>query len=289
MHAISIDGRALAKRYHEQIRGDAERAEAQLGRKPRLAVVLVGENPASKVYVASKSKTAKSCGIEPIDITLPTETPQHELDGVLQKLSSDPTVDGILLQLPLPKHLDEFRALSQIAPLADADGLHPFNQGLLVRGAEGLRPCTPLGCMALIDQARAELGLSHDLSGLHAVVVGRSVLVGKPVALLLLERNCTVTVAHSRTADLAAQCLQADILVAAVGKPEFIPGEWVKPGAVVIDVGINRLADGRLVGDVHFDSAANRAAAITPVPGGVGPMTIAMLLWNTVQAALKKG
>lgn len=288
MPAVVIDGKALAQSIAEKLSAEVRQLTLKLGRAPGLAVILVGDNPASQVYVRSKTKKAKQCGINPTDRKLPATVSNAELLAVIRELNADSTVDGILLQLPLPAGLDEFQALTTIASEKDVDGLHPENQGLLLRGAKAPRPCTPRGCIDLLDQARKELGLPKDLSGLHAVVVGRSVLVGKPVGFLLLERNCTVTICHSKTKDLAAECRRADILIAAIGKPEFITADFIKPGAIVIDVGINRLDDERLVGDVAFESAAEIAAAITPVPGGVGPMTIATLLSNTVEAAKGK-
>lgn len=280
-----IDGKALAKRIQAGLVKGVEQFTPQLGRAPVLAVVLVGENPASKVYVQAKAKAAHQCGIQTVDVKLPESVSNVELQTKLQELSARSDVDGILLQLPLPKGLHEFTALLCISPEKDVDGLHPYNQGLLARGEVGHRPCTPSGVIELIREARRGLKLPESLSGLNAVVIGRSILVGKPVALMLLDENCTVAVCHSKTRDLQDECARADIVVAAIGRPEMIRGEWIKPGAIVIDVGINRLPDGKLVGDVHFDSAAKVAAAITPVPGGVGPMTIAMLLQNTVLAA----
>ncbi len=288
MPAKVIDGKALAKSVRVALKDRSAIVTEKLGRSPKLAVVLVGEDPASQVYVASKSKMAKRCGIEPVDIKLPADVSDQALQSQLEELSNDETVDGILLQLPLPKGLDEYGALLKIAPDKDVDGLHPANQGLLMRGAKAHRPCTPKGCIELIKEARRDLGHSEDLSGLNAVVVGRSVLVGKPVAFMLLEENCTATVCHSRSKNLEEICADADILVAAVGRPEMLGLSSVKEGAIVIDVGINRLDDGRLVGDVNYEEACEKAAAVTPVPGGVGPMTIAMLLSNTVDAAQDK-
>ncbi len=288
MTALRIDGSILSQSIQEGLKGRSEALAQRLGRKPGLAVILVGDNPASKVYVAAKSKAARNAGIEPRDIQLKAEISQSELIKSIQQLNSDPTVDGILLQLPLPPGLDEFSALFAIDPRKDADGLHPVNQGLLLRGAAAPRPCTPKGCMLLINRAREELGLSSKLDSLHAVVIGRSVLVGKPLGLLLLEQNCTVTMCHSKTKNLPAESARADILIAAIGKPQFVTGEFIKPGAIVIDVGINRLPDGKIVGDVDFEGVSNMAAAVTPVPKGVGPMTIAMLLQNTLELAEQK-
>ena len=287
MPAVLIDGKALAAQYQAKISVRAAELASKLGRKPCLAVVLVGEDPASQVYVRSKSLAASKVGISPVDIKLQASISNDQLQQEIKKLATRGDVDGVLLQLPLPIGLDEFAALQAIPPELDVDGLHPYNQGLLMRGAGYLRPCTPLGVMALIDEAHRLLGVSSDLSGKRALVIGRSVLVGKPVSLLLQERNATVTMAHSRTQNLAGECTKSDIVVAAIGRAEFIKGEWLKPDAVVIDVGINRIAGNSLVGDVHFVSAASRVAAITPVPGGVGPMTITMLLGNTVDAATR--
>lgn len=288
MTAFIIDGKAVAQSIQQSLAEEVATISPRLGRAPGLAVVLVGENPASQVYVRSKSKNAEKCGIRVEDVHLPADIGNEKLQRKLAELSANPSVDGILLQLPLPAGLDEFRALLAIAPEKDVDGLHPMNQGLLLRGAPAHRPCTPFGVMKLIDHARSRLGLGTDLSGLHAVVVGRSILVGKPAAALLLERNCTVELCHSRTKDLVASCRRADILVAAVGRERFLGAEHVKPGALVLDVGINRDASGKLCGDVDFDAAVKTAGAITPVPGGVGPMTIAVLLSNTVDAARNK-
>lgn len=284
MSAIVIDGQALARSLQSQLKSDVEQYGATLPRPPGLAVVLVGDDPASKVYVGAKSKTAKNCGIRTKDVALPADIPQSELEAQLSKLNSDSDVDGVLLQLPLPKHLTELKSLLTISPAKDVDGLHPLNQGLLLRGAPAPRPCTPLGVMRLIDQARLQLGLSHNLSGELAVVIGRSILVGKPVATMLLERNCTVIATHSKTKLLRQQCSEADILIAAVGQPKLVTADWVKQGAIVIDVGINRTSEGKLCGDVDFESVLNVAGAVTPVPKGVGPMTITMLLSNTVDA-----
>ena len=277
-----IDGRAIAARLRSDIAGDIADLAAS-GCKPGLAVVLIGDDPASEVYVRSKIKQTLEVGMASFEHRLPARSSQGELLALIQQLNADPAVHGILVQLPLPGHIDERIVVRAIDPAKDVDGFHPFNAGLLAGGAGGLTPCTPLGSMILIRSVQP------DLRGLHAVVVGRSNIVGKPMAQLLLAADCTVTIAHSRTEGLADICRQADILVAAVGRPEMILGDWIKPGAIVIDVGINRVpADegkARLVGDVAFDDARLRATAITPVPGGVGPMTIACLLRNTLQAA----
>ena len=282
-----IDGKAHARALRETIKADTAELVAK-GVTPGLAVVIVGSDPASQVYVRSKGKMAKEVGFNSFTHELPETTSQDELLALVQQLNSNPSVHGILVQLPLPKHIDEQRVINTISPDKDVDGFHINNVGKLVIGEEGFVPCTPLGCWLMIkDQC-------PDMSGMNAVVVGRSNIVGKPMASLLLGESCTVTIAHSRTRDLPALCRTADILVAAVGRPEMIKGDWIKPGAIVIDVGINRIeADeggrGRLVGDVDFAGAEPVAGAITPVPGGVGPMTIACLLRNTLQAARRLG
>lgn len=275
--ATIIDGKAVA----EKVRGEvAERVSAlkEHGITPGLAVVLAGENPASRAYVGMKERDCEEVGIRSFDHRLPAETSQEELNALIERLNVDRAVHGILVQFPLPSHLDAEQVLERIAPEKDADGLTPENLGRLVRGLPAQRACTPWGVMRLLEEYRV------DPSGKRAVVVGRSTLVGKPMALLLLEADATVTTCHSRTGDLPAVCREADILVAAVGRPGMIDASFVKPGAVVIDVGINRVDDA-LVGDVDFDAVEPLAAAITPVPGGVGPMTRAMLLVNTVDAA----
>ncbi|MDS9466653.1 bifunctional methylenetetrahydrofolate dehydrogenase/methenyltetrahydrofolate cyclohydrolase FolD [Paracoccus sp. MBLB3053] len=283
MSAELIDGKAFAAR----IRGDVASGVARLkgqGIVPGLAVVLVGEDPASEVYVRNKGIQTREAGMNSWEHKLPAETTQDALMAKVADLNADPAVHGILVQLPLPGHLDADAVINAIAPGKDVDGFHVLNVGLLGTGQKSMVPCTPLGCLMML---RDRLG---DLSGLNAVVVGRSNIVGKPMAQLLLGDSCTVTIAHSRTKDLAELCRRADILVAAVGRPRMIPGDWIKPGATVIDVGINRIEeDGRtrLVGDVDFDSAARVAGAITPVPGGVGPMTIACLLANTLTACCR--
>jgi len=249
------------------------------GTTPGLAVVLVGDDPASQVYVRSKTRACEEVGVTHFDHRLPATTAQAELEALIDRLNADPRVHGVLVQLPLPTGLDSQAVLRRLDPRKDVDGLLPENIGRLWNGEPRFVPCTPLGVMRLLREA------GTPIAGSHAVVIGRSQLVGKPVAALLLNENATVTLCHSRTQDLAAIVATADIVVAALGKPQRIPGAWIKPGAAVIDVGINRLADGRLVGDVDFDSAVTRAAVITPVPGGVGPLTIAMLLANTLRAA----
>lgn len=281
MSADIIDGKAFAEAVRGRIATAAADFAAQSGRKAGLAVVLVGEDPASSVYVRSKGKATVAAGMESIEHRLPADIGQDALIALVEQLNADATVDGILVQLPLPKHLDETQVLRAIDPDKDVDGFHPVNAGRLATGLPGFVPCTPLGCLMLLKD---RLG---DLSGLDAVVIGRSNIVGKPMAALLTAANCTVTLAHSRTRDLSSHVVRADIVIAAVGRAQFVKGEWIKPGATVIDVGINRV-DGRLVGDVDFDGAASVAGAITPVPGGVGPMTIACLLRNTLVAAHRR-
>lgn len=274
-----LDGKALAEKIQNQLQERIKTLQPKKGRAPGLAVLMVGDNPASAVYVRNKEKACTKVGITSFGRHFPADTSFEELTEVIESLNQDDRVDGILIQLPLPQHLDSVALLHCIDPNKDADGLHPMNLGHLVRQEEGLRSCTPAGVMRLLEE------YNIPIEGKRAVVVGRSILVGKPLALMLLEKNATVTIAHSRTTDLANITREADILVAAIGKPEFITGDMVKPGAVVIDVGINRVEDSpgnsRLVGDVHFPSCAAVAQYITPVPGGIGPMTVAMLLQNT--------
>ncbi len=278
-----IDGKAGAAAVDAAAKSAAEDLAGRLGRAPALAVVLVGEDPASQVYVRNKIRRTEAASMTSIEHRLPADTTRETLLALVDQLNRDDGVDGILVQLPLPNHLDATEIVEAIDPAKDVDGLTAKSAGALVQGANGLRPCTPSGCVWLARQA---LG---DLTGKSVVVIGRSILVGKPAALLFLEANCTVTLAHSRTADLPAVCAEADILVPAVGRPEMVRGHWIKPGATIIDVGINRVDAGegksRLVGDVHFGEAVEIADFITPVPGGVGPMTIAMLLANTCVAA----
>lgn len=281
--AKRIDGKAFAQGLRERVGEAVSSLQRDHGLTPGLAVVLVGEDPASQVYVRNKGKQTLEAGMKSFEHKLPDTTSETELLGLIDQLNADPDVHGILVQLPLPDQIDSHAVINAINPDKDVDGFHLINVGRLSTGASGLVPCTPLGCLMLLKD---ELG---DLSGKNAVVVGRSNIVGKPMAALLLAESCTVTIAHSRTQDLAGVCREADILVAAVGRPEMIPGDWVKPGATVIDVGINRIegeeGKTRLVGDVDYASSEAVAGAITPVPGGVGPMTIACLLRNTVQAA----
>ena len=282
MIAEIIDGKAFAAKIRAEVAQECAAFRAQTGVQPGLAVVLVGNDAASEVYVRNKGIQAKEAGFNSLEYRLPAETTQSELLAQVAALNADPQVHGILVQLPLPAHLDADAVLNAIAPDKDVDGFHPVNVGRLWTGNPVSIPCTPLGC-ALILKDR--LG---DLSGKRAIVIGRSNIVGKPMAALLLAANATVTIAHSRTADLAARCREADIVIAAVGKPELVRGDWLKAGATVLDVGINRIAEGektRLVGDVHFASAVAVAGAITPVPGGIGPMTIACLLRNTLACA----
>jgi methylenetetrahydrofolate dehydrogenase (NADP+)/methenyltetrahydrofolate cyclohydrolase len=276
-----LDGKAVAAAVRARVRERCDRLRAK-GVVPGLAVVLVGEDPASQVYVRNKDKAAHEAGFEARTIRRPASTTQAELLALVAELNLDRSVHGILVQLPLPKGLDADAVVRALDPRKDVDGLHPDNVAALVSGRPGLVPCTPAGCIELLDHARVEL------AGRRFVVVGRSMLVGKPLAFLALRRDATVTVCHSRTVDLPGVCREADVLVAAVGRPEMVRGDWIRPGAAVIDVGINRLADGRLVGDVAFSEARERAGVITPVPGGVGPMTIAMLLDNTLSAAARQ-
>ncbi|MBI5536183.1 MAG: bifunctional methylenetetrahydrofolate dehydrogenase/methenyltetrahydrofolate cyclohydrolase FolD [Deltaproteobacteria bacterium] len=279
MTATIIDGKAVAARVRAEVALETSQFRDAHGRAPSLHVVLVGDDPASQVYVRNKEKAARDVGIDGVTHRLAATTSEAELLALVDQLTNDDGVDGILVQMPLPKGLSEHRVLDRIAPSKDVDGLHPVNAGLLASGREALVPCTPQGCIRLIDETGTEL------RGLRAVVVGRSILVGKPVAQLLLARHATVTIAHSRTRDLADVCRSADVLVAAVGKLRLIKGDWIKPGAIVIDVGMNKGEDGKLCGDVDYGPASEAARAITPVPGGVGPMTIAYLLKNTVAAA----
>ena len=286
MTAKLIDGRAAAARLRAKVAEFSAQFKESTGRAPGLAVVLVGEHPPSAAYVRSKIKATLEAGMESFEHRLPVDVSQDDLLALVDQLNADDSVDGILVQLPLPPHIDDQAVLTRVDPAKDVDGFHPINAGLLATGLDGLVPCTPLGCLMLLQD---ELG---DLSGLDAVVVGRSNIVGKPMAQLLLRASCTVTVAHSRTRNLPDVVRRNDIVVAAVGRPEMIRGDWLKPGATVIDVGQERVEqpDGtrKLLGDVAFDEALDVAGAITPVPGGVGPMTIACLLRNTVVAAHRR-
>jgi len=285
-----IDGRAVAAEITDRVAAETRRLEADTGIVPGLAVVLVGDDPASQVYVAGKGRKAEAVGFHSVQHTLPATTTEADVLALVETLNGDPAIHGILVQLPLPPEIDKARVVEAIRPEKDVDGLHPVNVGRLASGSPAaMAPCTPAGCLVLVKRAAA-----GPLAGMTAVVVGRSNLVGKPMAQLLLGENCTVTIAHSKTRDLAATVRGGDIVVAAVGRPEMIRGEWIKPGAVVIDVGINRIAapergadQTRLVGDVAYAEVSKVAAAITPVPGGVGPMTIAMLMANTLAAACR--
>jgi methylenetetrahydrofolate dehydrogenase (NADP+)/methenyltetrahydrofolate cyclohydrolase len=289
MSAHLIDGKAFSQKLLGKIAAQVEEVKSNHQITPGLAVVLVGEDPASQVYVRNKAEQTKAAGMRSIEHRLPAKTDQDSLLALIAELNADPEIDGILVQLPLPEQIDDKAVIQAIAPEKDVDGFHVVNAGLLATGQQAIVPCTPYGCLALLQD------YFGDLSGLNAVVLGRSNIVGKPMAQLLLAANATVTIAHSRTKNLPQTCQAADILVAAVGRPEMVTGDWVKPGAVVIDVGINRVAapergEGkfRLTGDVDFASVAEKAAAITPVPGGVGPMTIACLLRNTLVAASRR-
>jgi methylenetetrahydrofolate dehydrogenase (NADP+)/methenyltetrahydrofolate cyclohydrolase len=283
MTATLIDGKAFAAGLREQIAGAVTQLKAAHGLTPGLAVVLVGDDPASHVYVRNKKAACEAAGIASFETSFAATITQEELLSEIARLNADARVHGILVQLPLPNHIDAQLVINAIDPTKDVDGFHVINAGKLAVGQAGLVPCTPLGCLLLLKN---HLG---DLSGKHAVILGRSKIVGKPMAQLLLRESCTVTICHSKTEYLIQETRRGDILVAAIGKPEFVKGHWIKPGACVIDVGINRAADGKLLGDVEFASAKEIASAITPVPGGVGPMTIACLLRNTVQAACAAG
>jgi methylenetetrahydrofolate dehydrogenase (NADP+) / methenyltetrahydrofolate cyclohydrolase len=273
-----IDGKAIAARVRQEVARDVAAFTDRTGRRPGLATILVGDDPASAIYVGGKQKASREVGIEPFDHRLPADASQGEVEALIDRLNNDDAVSGILCQLPVPGHMDGVHLTGLIDAGKDVDGLTPLSAGLLALGRDGLRPCTPAGCMVLLEEAGA------DLEGAEAVVVGRSNLFGKPMAQLLLAANATVTTAHSRTRDLPAVCRRADVLIVAVGRDRMVKADWVKPGAVVLDVGMNRSEDG-LHGDVDFDGVREVAGAITPVPGGVGPMTIAMLLRNTLTAA----
>jgi len=281
MSAKILDGKSLAATTRAALKHKVD-ALVQRGVRPGLAVILAGDDPASKVYVRNKTSASEEVGVRSQQIDYPASVTQEELIGRIRKLNADPGVHGILVQLPLPKHIDSARVLEAIAPAKDVDGFHEANLGALMAGRPGVVPCTPLGCMRLIEHAGVKI------AGSHAVVLGRSNIVGKPVAMLLLQKDATVTICHSKTPDLAAVTRQADILVAAVGRAKLVGAAMVKPGACVIDVGINRLPDGKLAGDVDYEAVKQVAGWITPVPGGVGPMTIAMLLENCIRAAAGK-
>ena len=283
MPAHIIDGKAVAQRVTDEVRANVAANVAAGGATPGLAVVLVGENAASQVYVRNKRKTTEAVGMRSFAHDLPATASEAEVLALVDRLNADPTVNGILVQLPLPKHIDPERVIERIDPKKDVDGFHPYNIGRLVLKMPMLRPCTPYGCMRLLQET------GQDLVGMHAVVIGQSNIVGRPMALELLMARCTVTICHSATRDLLGIVRQGDIVVAGVGKPNFVRGDWIKPGAIVIDVGVNRMDDGKLCGDVDFGAAREVAGWITPVPGGVGPMTIATLLANTLRAAQCQG
>lgn len=276
-----IDGKALAAQIRQEIAEQTQKLIAT-GVTPGLAVVLVGEDPASRVYVTMKEKACAAAGIFSVEHKLPATTTEQELLELVERLNQDRRIDGILVQLPLPEQINEAKILEAISPTKDVDGFHPYNVGRLVTGNPLFKPCTPYGVMVMLQR------IGVDLKGKNVVVVGRSNIVGKPVALMCLAEHATVTICHSRTQDLAAKVAAADVVIAAVGRPEMIQGDWIKPGAVVIDVGVNRVGEKKLVGDVAYAAAAERASAITPVPGGVGPMTIAMLLQNTLESAKRR-
>jgi methylenetetrahydrofolate dehydrogenase (NADP+) / methenyltetrahydrofolate cyclohydrolase len=277
--ASIIDGKAVAREVQKKIKEEVDGLQRRWGMAPGLAVVLVGDDPGSHIYVKNKEKACKEVGIKSFEHFLPATVSEKELLALVHSLNKDKDVHGILVQLPLPAHIRSERILQAVSPFKDVDGFHPVSQGMLVIGADGFRPCTPLGVMKLLEAEGCAL------KGKNAVVVGRSNIVGKPVALMLLEKHATVTICHSRTASLRDEVARADVLVVAIGKAGLVRGDWIKPGAVVIDVGVNRLPSGKLTGDVEFETAKERASAITPVPGGVGPMTICMLLHNTLKAA----
>ncbi|MES9817866.1 MAG: bifunctional methylenetetrahydrofolate dehydrogenase/methenyltetrahydrofolate cyclohydrolase FolD [Candidatus Thiodiazotropha sp.] len=279
MSAQILDGKAIAADLRQQIKRSVEQRVAAGLRRPGLAVVLEGDNPASQVYVRNKRKSCDEVGFHSVSHDLPASTTQEELLALIDRLNEDEAIDGILVQLPLPEHIDEEAVIERILPTKDVDGFHPYNVGRLVLRMPLLRSCTPKGIMTLLAKT------GQKLEGLDAVIIGQSNIVGRPMALELLAARCTITVCHSRTKDLAEKARNADILVVAIGRAEYVPGDWIKQGAIVIDVGMNRNEDGRLVGDVDFESASERASWITPVPGGVGPMTIVTLLENTLQAA----
>jgi methylenetetrahydrofolate dehydrogenase (NADP+)/methenyltetrahydrofolate cyclohydrolase len=277
--ASIIDGKAVAKEVQKRIKEEVEGLERRWGLAPGLAVVLVGDDPASHIYVKNKEKACNEVGIKSYEHLLPATISEKELLALVNHINKEKNVHGILVQLPLPPHIRPEKVLETVSPYKDVDGFHPVSQGMLLLGGDGFKPCTPMGIMKLLD------AIGTDPKGKNAVVVGRSNIVGKPVALMLLARHATVTICHSRTANLRDEVGRADILVVAIGKAGLVRGDWIKPGAVVIDVGVNRLPSGKLAGDIEFDTAKERASWITPVPGGVGPMTICMLLYNTLKAA----
>jgi methylenetetrahydrofolate dehydrogenase (NADP+) / methenyltetrahydrofolate cyclohydrolase len=281
MTAKIIDGNAISKQIHQEVALGIKNRLAQGLRAPGLAVIIIGENPASKIYVGKKRKTCEEVGLISKGYDLPETTTEAELLALVDQLNNDPTIDGILVQMPLPKHIDVNKVLERIKPDKDVDGFHPYNIGRLLVGRPNLRPCTPKGMITLLNRSVN----IQDLRGLHAVIIGHSNIVGKPMALELLNINCTVTVCHIFTKDISTHIKQADIVVAAAGVPNLVKGAWIKPGAIILDVGINRLPNGKIVGDVEFEVAKEVAAWITPVPGGVGPMTVATLMENTLFAA----
>jgi methylenetetrahydrofolate dehydrogenase (NADP+)/methenyltetrahydrofolate cyclohydrolase len=278
-----IDGRRIAEELRREVRAGTDALERQGRRRPGLAVVMVGDHAASAVYVRNKRRACEETGIVSVAHDLPTSTSEADLLALIDRLNADAAIDGILVQLPLPAHIGSTAVLERIDPAKDVDGFHPYNVGRLAQGTPVMRPCTPYGIILMMERE----GL--DARGKNAVIVGRSNIVGRPMALELLMKAATITICHSQTRDLARHVGEAEILVAAIGKPQFVPGAWVRPGAIVIDVGINRLPDGALVGDVQFDEAARRAGWITPVPGGVGPMTIAALMKNTLESCQRRG
>jgi methylenetetrahydrofolate dehydrogenase (NADP+) / methenyltetrahydrofolate cyclohydrolase len=277
--ALIIDGKAVAKEVQKQIKEEVHGLERRWGIAPGLAVVLVGDDAGSLIYVKNKERACKEVGIRSLEHLLPATASEKEVLALVHSLNKDKNVHAILVQLPLPAHIRSERILEAVSPYKDVDGFHPLSQGMLVIGGDGFRPCTPMGVMKLLEATGC------TIKGKNAVVVGRSNIVGKPVALMLLEKHATVTICHSRTASLRDEVSRADILIVAIGKAGLVRGDWIKPGAVVMDVGVNRLPSGKLTGDVEFETAKERASAITPVPGGVGPMTICMLLYNTLKAA----
>ncbi|MBE0447198.1 MAG: bifunctional methylenetetrahydrofolate dehydrogenase/methenyltetrahydrofolate cyclohydrolase FolD [Actinobacteria bacterium] len=282
MAAKIIDGKAISAQIRAELAEEVKKLQQETSVTPGLAVVLVGDNPASKVYVGQKEKACEELGLVSKKYVLPGDASEKELLDLVEQLNNDPEIDGILVQLPLPKQIDENKVIAAIHPDKDVDGFHPVNVGRLVIGTEGFKPCTPYGVIHLLKRSDVQL------TGAEAVVVGRSNIVGKPVALMLLQENATITVCHSKTKDLGEVCRRADVLVVATGRPKTVTADMVKDGVVVIDVGVNRLENGKLVGDVDFDAVSQKASAITPVPGGVGPMTIAMLMYNTVNSAKRR-
>ncbi|HEY8266039.1 MAG TPA: bifunctional methylenetetrahydrofolate dehydrogenase/methenyltetrahydrofolate cyclohydrolase FolD [Steroidobacteraceae bacterium] len=282
MSAKIIDGKRIAEEFRREVRAGTDALERSTGRRPGLAVVMVGDNAASAVYVRNKRRACEETGIVSVAHDLPASTSEGELLALIDRLNADPAIDGILVQLPLPSHVASVAVLERIDPAKDVDGFHPYNVGRLAQRMPIQRPCTPYGIMLMLEREGLEV------RGKNAVIVGQSNIVGRPMALELLMKAATITVCHSQTRDLERQVGEAEILVAAIGKPEFVPGTWIRPGSVVIDVGINRLADGKLVGDVQYGEASKRAGWITPVPGGVGPMTIAALMKNTLESAQRR-